>query len=143
MLIVQLLDPESPHAELCRLYWVQPPRPTRRKSFVHRADALAARAGVGRMALARLVGQHAFAYRTDWICESCHRPVVLWNRSDYEAELHSGAHECMRCTLPRALAFHERWIEEAPADPESVRLHRAMQRKVEEIREELARQPQI
>jgi hypothetical protein len=96
---------EANIAEMCRLYWAQPERPTEKRPFLYSTDELGRRFGFSRIAVGRVVEQHCFAYDPTRLCKTCGKPLQMYKREDY-AFYRYGERECRNCTAPRAAAFH-------------------------------------
>ena len=70
--------------ELCRLYWLQPDRPTKKRPFVHTVEQLGRRYNLSKVDVGRTVERHCYAYFPTRPCERCGGIVPLHIRSDYE-----------------------------------------------------------
>lgn len=92
-------------AEICRLYWAQPERPTRKRPFLYSVEELGTRFGFSRIAVGRTVEQWCYAYDPARRCTRCGHSLRLYNRGDFELYRY-GERECMDCTAPRAESFN-------------------------------------
>jgi hypothetical protein len=141
---IHVHEPSSPDAELCRLYWERDPKAAIRASFKHPITSLAAQFGIPGSEVGSRVRAASYATMPDRLCPSCGRPVLLYNRSDYESHAISPDLPCKACAFSHTLVLHEQWIDDyerayrsrADHDPEDTR---ALERHLQHLRNKAAR----
>jgi hypothetical protein len=109
MLVLELKDPNSAEAEICRLYWALADKPTILRPWRYSFLELRARLRLRDKELRNIVETNCFAYLTEKKCPSCHLPYVLHLRSHYHQTITGARIDCAECFAPRALAHREKY----------------------------------